>query len=307
MDETSDDTIATYLPKVRGYVVNHYSWISRRGHCLLDIDDLIQIVSILLVTIAAEWEERGDPIGGTDKNRARFFAYLKSAIKKELLTEVRDRRFDTETQMFDSFDLPTDPETGVENRTTAAAYRSAHIPRAPDMLHGEAAEYFLYLPPRNKMLFALRYFDELTHSQIGELMGMSRHSVSARLQDEIIRWRRHCLNLCTSTFEELPVRRTRAWEPPPALIEYIQDRYRSDIPGYLGFFTIALRLDVGYLTGILKPERNYVPDSHRGRRAFTELEEKRIDDLLHAGHTHREIAEMFGVGKSTITRHAARS
>lgn len=300
----TEDTVATYLPKLRGYVVNHYSWISRRGHCLLELDDLIQITSILLMKIAAEWEDRGEPIGGSEANRSRFFGYLKGAVKKELLSEMRDRRFDTETSQFDSLNAPATTDDGVENTATIAAYRSAHIPKAPDMLHGEAAEYFPYLPPMVKTMIALRYFDQLTMAQINSLMGMR---VDAKIGVEISRWRQHCLNLCTSDLAELPARRTRPWTPSPELLEYLQDRYGTDLAGYLGFFTIALRVDVGYLVEILNPSKHYVPDSHRGRRAFTPLEERRIDDLLAAGHTLEDVANRFGVGTSTIHRHKSRS
>lgn len=300
----TEDTVATYLPMLRGYVVNNYAWISRRGHCLLDLDDLLQISSILLMKIAAEWEARGEAIGGTDANRRRFFAYLKGAVKTELLTEMRDHRFNTETTSFDSLNAPATSDDGVENVATIAAYRSAHIPQAPEMLHGEAAEYFPYLPPMVKTMIALRYFDQLTMAQINALMGMR---VEAKIGVEISRWRRHCLNLCTSEIVELPSRRTRPWTPTAELIEYLQDRYGTDLPGYLGFFTIALRVDAGYLVDILNPSKTYVPDSHRGRRAFTHLEERRIDDMLASGHTLQQVADAFGVATSTVFRHAHRS
>lgn len=300
----TEDTVATYLPILRGYVVKNYSWISRRGHCLLDLDDLLQIASILLMKIAADWEDRGEAIGGSEANRSRFFGYLKGAVKTELLSEMRDRRFDTETAKFDSLNAPATSDDGVENTATIAAYRSAHIPKAPDMLHGEAAEYFPYLPPMVKTMLTLRYFDQLTMAQINALMGMR---VEAKIGVEISRWRRYCLNLCTSDIVELPSRRTRAWSPTPELLEYLQDRYSTDLPGYLGFFTIALRVDAGYLVEILNPSKTYVPDSHRGRRAFTPLEERRVDDMLASGHTLQEVAAAFDVATSTIFRHSHRS
>lgn len=298
------DLLPEYLRIIRGHVINRYSWVARRGHCLFSVDDLIQIASIVLVTVARREEAEGRSIGPAEEDRKRFFGLAKAAVKNTVFSGLRDEHYDVETEASDSFDEPTAPGE-PENRTTKEAQRSSFGPKAPPMLHSAVAQYFDTLPQRMKVLIALRYFDRLTMSQIETMTGVS--SATARVREITDRWRAFARNQALPELEELPVLRPRPWQPPEALTEYLDARYQSDIAGYLGFFTIALRLDVGYLVDILGAEKFYVPQSHADRRALTHEQAAEADELLASGWAQWRVAEHLGVGRSTITRHARRA
>ena len=301
-----DRLIRKFLPLLRGHVTNVYSWMDARGNCLLSVDDLIQVASITLMKLADEWHSivAEHPEFVLDENGthdAVFFAYLKKEVKFRLLNEhQRERRaafegltseIDGETyerpELYDSTDGEMHDRTGVRRRPDGPWWRA--------ILSDIMAYWDTQMTPKEKLVIALRYFDELPRDRVSELTGTSSVLYPAIVK----RWRAHTRNQLRNGdgFEVVEHVNSRAWEPPELLTVYLRDRHQKDIHEYLGIVTLSFRADPDYLVRIL----DVLPFRTPGANDQIDPEQiETIDRMAAEGHSYAEIGRTVGVSRGSI-------
>lgn len=311
-----DTLLADWAPKLRGYVIKHYGWMETRGNCLIGIDDLVQIALIALVDLAARWDDILAAQGKTrDGNDGMFWAYLKQQTKNAVWTFYR-----REGNVPADGPAERDLTRGLE--ITTADEDTLHVTDAVDLrdwwltvedtMYGKItlraiADFYDTLPRRDKILIALRHYDELPYKQVGALLGMRDTSAQELTRSITDRWRDHARNQYTDHHVEVKRRVARDWEEPDTLTAYIRDRHRNDLPTYIGRVSIAIHTDPAYLADILNPGRAYAPGASYGRfEPLSPYMQHQIDKMLGDRVPMTEIARVLGIGYQRVRGHASR-
>ncbi len=298
----TDPLISEYLPIVQGHVVNRYKGYARRQHCLVSMEDLMQVAAIELVLLTADWpqicEERGDVEGD---GKALFWSYLVTRVKSAVLRYVErtaHMEADSGTRRLDI--VAEDGQNEDEVRTSLFKWRD------PSLLQQEIADYYGLLPTRHKALIALRYFDELTFSQVADILSATEKTTGNLTHAVVDRWRAFARNQWVTHPDWLPAPASSRWTIPESFELYVQARYRTDVHTYLGYFAVCLKADVSYLTQILGRSKTVVPGSAAHSQAFSPAQQAQVDARLAAGELARDIAADMGVHQNTVYNHAKR-
>ena len=296
--KTVDPLISEYLPVVKGQIAKKYWWIEDRGNCLLTTDDLIQVASIALVTLTNKWDDILADQGATreDMTDGRlFWHYLKSEVKWMVLNAIkRQAKLDQDNHTTNwRYDAHAEELWGEDVRTALTRHQD------PSILQADIAEYFALMPPYEKTILALRHFDELSFPQISDLLGVAAPLLSEHATKAINRWRVYARNQYLDTPEYLPRHPRRAWEPPTALVDYLQSRHHADIHEYLGVVTISFRVDVSYMVDILGGRRFTGTANHPNSR-LTDEQRKEIDRLTGEGMNAMEVSRRLDIPYGSV-------
>jgi DNA-directed RNA polymerase specialized sigma24 family protein len=308
----TDTLISFYLPVVRGHIVNKYAWMETRGNCLITIEDLQQIAAIALVKLAAEWDETVAEHYPNEPQRReghdpRFWGLLAKAIKFRVINYYKNvGRADDNENSWPSFDAPP-PDGSTLNY--AEAHTSIRQPESSPLwglVNDTLIEYFQILSTREKVLIALRYFDELPFEQIADILSSQRGTCGAKVKEIGARWRAYARNQFVDQPAELAPHNPYRWEVPPGLIEYVETRHRKDLSEWLWFVTECFRADVGYLTAVLGEGRYVVPGSLAKLHVISPYVGSQIDSMRADGLTQQAVANMLGITKSQVSHYLSR-
>lgn len=298
-----DRLIHRFLPQLRAHVITKYRWMSERGNCVLDVDDLIQLACIVLMSLADRWasivedhpEFKVGPDGTYD---GIFYNYLKVETKSRLGHAHRDER----RAAFEGLTFEIDGEEFERPRLYEVSDGEMHdrtgVRRRPDgpwwpaivnniMCHWDT------MPTKEKVGIALRAFDGLSPKNAAELAGCS--------QDVLIRavnrWRTHARNqVVLGDPHDVPRRSYQhAWEPPELLIMYLRDRHRMDLYEYLGIVTISFRTDPDYISEILDVKQRPIQ-----RAQITDQQIATLDRMAAQGYNYSQIARAVGIAPGSV-------
>lgn len=291
----TDPLISEYLPVVNGHIVRHYAWMRDRGNCLITIEDLQQIAAITLINLTAKWDDILAREGKTrDGNGGLFWTFLAHQVKQDVL-KYYERVGTRETdRLADSIDADDEFRTSIRIPDGSATGK---------ILTADIAAFYDTLPRKDKVLIALRHFDELPYPQIASILGankMTTFNLTARVE---ARWRDFARNQFTDHQVDVARRVEVAWEPPESLIEYVHTRHRKDLSEYLGYVTLCLRNDVTYLTGILGG-RSIAPGAMPS--GLSPSQQVEVDKLIGEGVNKMEISRRLGVTYGVVIGHAKR-
>jgi RNA polymerase sigma factor (sigma-70 family) len=302
----TDGLLASGMAILPGHVQRHYGYIARAGNCILQYEDLLQVAYIELVRLVRAWDEIkpegvGDDIDD-ERTRMTFMGYLRDRVKWEILKYSRDTTDGLASYSYASFD---EPGAFDSDQTEAEVRTSLNLHVAPSITHADIADYFSTLPTRDKVILALRYFDELTYKEIAEIVGTTENSAAAFASKACDAVRAFARNQFVSDPTEIPHRRD-AWEAPDTVTTYVRARWqREDLAEYLGVVTLCFRADVSYLVDIIGRTHVHVPKSQTSGRIRWELQDE-IERRYDAGQTQAEIADAMGLAKSTVWNHVHR-
>ncbi len=285
----TDDLISEYLPVISGHISNKYRWVDQRGNCMLSVDDLIQIASIALVKLAAKWDdilaERGEERAG---NGGLFWRFLELEIKRDV------HKYFQRTAHYEEPDPASfDTDDGLDIRTSLARHRD------PSLTVADVADYYATLPLRDKILIALRYYDELPWQSVADILSAKFGNTAVLARIAVDRWRRYARNQFLEQPEPMSRQLKRSWEPPQSLHDYLRDRHRKDIHEYLGVVTIAFRTDPGYLFLILGKQQWFAPGA-MDTGTLTPHHKHQIDVMLGAGMTMADAARRLNVPYTAV-------
>jgi DNA-binding CsgD family transcriptional regulator len=158
---------------------------------------------------------------------------------------------------------------------------------------------------RDRILIALRYFDELPFEQIADIMGVSGGATRTNTANAAARLRTHARNqFVDEPTEWNHTRGVRPWEPPQSVHDYIEMRHAKSLNEYLGIVTIAFREDISYLVDIIGTERTEVPGGHRV--TLSPHQQQQADEMLSSGKTMRDVSRELGVSYGVVVYHARR-
>lgn len=305
---TTDPLITRYLPVVNGHIVKHYRWIEEKGNCLVSVEDLQQIAAMSLVKLAGKWDEILASLGKErDGDNALFWGYLRNTIKSDVRTFYRDhgRKGADDSSIFTE---ATDEDGNEKEDETWAAIRTSV--RAPEdsafgkLVWNNLIDYFELMPTRDKVLFALRHFDELSIAQTADVLSANVSTTGSLLSTERARWRTFARNQVIDFPTPMTPRRARPWEAPESLHEYVQTRHRKDLPEYLWYVTEAFRRDVSYLTEILGTAAVFAPGVNAP--VISPYMQTQIDRMYNDGAGPTEISRLTGLTISTVIGHIGR-
>jgi RNA polymerase sigma factor (sigma-70 family) len=309
-DAPARSLVTDWLPRIRPFVASKFGWLERRGNCMVTVDDLIQVASIALMRHAERWGDNlADSLGVDPEtafdggpNAGLFWTTLREDVERAIYAyRHRDAKDD---EFMDSFDnRGEDDESDAEKRTSL---RTPGNGFTWGVIRENVVDYYMFLPQRDRVMIALRYFDDLTHTRVAELLGVNTSTV--RQRDKVLRdeWVTVARNQYAEHPTPLADRRSNIkWEPSELLTTYIRDRWRKDVHEYLGIFTIALREDIGYLSEILSSERTYAGDAHAASRILSPYQDAQIDKWYAAGMSMRDIARDLGVAYHLVTTYVA--
>lgn len=295
------DIVAYMLPRLRGYVTNKYRWIADRGHCLLTVEDLIQVASIAMLKLEQEWIEICDRDDIAPSNMAAFMGYLKPRVKAVVLRYSASVTDDQRAYVYPSLDETT--EAG--EIASGDARTSVRVPErfGEHIAWDDIVDHLSLMSRREKIRIALRYFDTLPWEQINQILGGDPASSVSRT---INRLREFARAQYVTEYVDLEPVSPRPWEPPETLHAYLRDRHGMDLDEYLGYFTLCLRADVSYLVDILGSRHVFGETSNSFANENLAIRNAIIDQRLDEGRTHREIAEEVGCTRSNISYYVAK-
>ncbi|WP_144797690.1 sigma-70 family RNA polymerase sigma factor [Microbacterium paludicola] len=315
----TDPLISEYLPVLRGHVIKKYRWMEERGNCLITIDDLIQIASIRLLKLAADWD---DILAGQGKTRAGnnglFWKYLENGTKQSVLkyyervgnVPLKGKSERDVTGGLTAISADGEEYGATDDQSAREWWQSVEDSMFGKITLRKVADFFDTLPRRDKIIIALRHYDELPFAQIDALLGVAKRTVNPQADQIVTRWRDFARNQFTDHQVEVSKRQARPWEPTDVLIEYLRTRHRNDLPTYLGRVTIAFHTDPTYLAEILNPATTRSPASlsgyHGDRLPLSAFMQAQIDKMLGEGVTGAEIARTLGLSRNRVYDHAKR-
>lgn len=297
-----------FYPHMVKHIRARYRWVEdKTGNVLVSVDDLVQVAAFELLKLAETWDDVARAMQITtdiDQHGGLFWKTLAHRVKNRILT-YKDQDVKVKN------DYLTKPSTvvvdGVEDDDWEVIRTSLRAPMEPSLLHQEIVDFLSVMPQRDKVVIALRYFERLPYRQVGTLMESSGQSVSNTERDVTERLRTFALSRIKDDPPEVPARSNRPWSPPPVLIHYIEAKHGSDVPGWLGYFTICCRLDVGTVVSILSDERWMSPAADGGRgTSLTSMQRTMIDELLGQGVSKAEAARRVGASRSAVNYYAQR-
>jgi RNA polymerase sigma factor (sigma-70 family) len=299
----TDPLISEYLPVIRGHITKKYSWVDGTGNCMLTVDDLIQVASIALVRLVDRWDGFLARDGKErEGNGGLFWNFLENEVKNDIAKYYRDVvKLDRPTS--DSLDaVPQDADESLATiRTALNARRDGE---SWGMVNDDLVDHFSVMPQRDKILIALRYFDELPFARIADVLGANEKTTRNLTLNAVNRWRAFSRNQYVEYPTDLPRRLPQPWEPTETLTTYLQSRHRKDISEYLGYVTICFRNDVSYLVDILGSERTVAP----GAKAvgLSPAQQHQVDELMAQSVNMVEISRRLGVSYGLVIGHARR-
>ncbi|WP_378795091.1 hypothetical protein [Microbacterium laevaniformans] len=182
------------------------------------------------------------------------------------------------------------------------------VHRDPSTVQQNVVDFFSMMQLRDKVLVALRYFEMLPYKHIGKLLGTSPQSACKTTSDVEERILTFTRNEFLDQPLELHRRINQQWQPPAELAQFIWKRHSIDVQSWIGYFTICLRVDIGYLVDILSPERWTSPlvDAGRGT-SLTADQRALIDTMLRAGTSQAETARQVGASIAAVKWQAKRA
>ncbi|MCC2032198.1 hypothetical protein [Microbacterium allomyrinae] len=280
--------------------MNNYRGIARRGNCLCSVEDLQQIAAMQLVTLAAEWDAicASKQILRDDEQGPLFWAFLKHRVKQAVL-EFFNRAGSKGVGAISLDETAT--EDAKDFRTSLHAPGDTPVAQ---IIRRDLVDFFEIMPRRDKVLIALRYYDELPWSQVADILSANVQTTRnlSYLVEE--RWRVHARNMFTDyPTEEVP-RRAKHWDLPETLEVYLRTRHRKDLPGYLWFVTTCFREDVSYLVDVLGNEHIKMPGAFEP--TLSPFQQAQIDAMLRDGVSTLEIGRLLGLSRGVISTHAKR-
>ena len=153
-DRAAFNTLALhYAPRLK-------AWLMHRGESDATSEDIVQDV------LAAVWQKAGS----FDRSKASFSTWVFRMTRNRWIDHKRkhDRLQPTEPgEMANLADGPTaSPHTGLEEAEAARAVREA----------------LSTLPPEQKQMLYLAFFEGLSHSQIAERTGIAIGTVKSRIR-----------------------------------------------------------------------------------------------------------------------------
>lgn len=290
-----DPLISEYLPVVNGHIVRRYGGLIRGGNCLFTVEDVQQIAAIALVKLVDQWDgilaEQGKTREG---NGGLFWRYLENNVKRDVL-DFYNRAGKKGNR---DVDLMEEYGDGDDDKRTSLW----HMPR-PSLAQQDVVDFFVTLPQRDKILIALRYFDELPFDRVADILSAEKRTTQTLTHRVVERWRAHARNQFQTYLEEVPPRQPRQWEEPESLSLYLQTRHRKDISEYLGYVTICFRADVSYLVDILGRER---VEAAGQRATLSPFMQAQVDQMISDGVNNAEIARTLGLGYGQVRGQASR-
>lgn len=302
--------IGFHTPLIR-HIKKRYSWM-QQGHCLMNIDDLIQVASIALLKLGTEWPDIAtkyelQSIDPRD-NDGLVWTILQDRIKKaiskygrdvvRISRVVLDASIDREMQRLD--------EEGFMSIDVRTALKvPGPMSRGSRIEWHALVDAFSVLPIRDKIHLALRFYDGLSLDRTGQLLGVKKATAHAYIERVRSRFRIIARNQYLTRLEEVPARNATPWEPPQSLIDYLADEYDLDVAEWLGLFTISMREDISYLCDILSTGYFMPPTVSRGR-TLTPEQMYEIDQRLATGETQKSIYTSMGLTKKQVQHHAHR-
>lgn len=298
----TDPLILEYLPSLRGHVIRKYGWMTERGNCLLTLDDIIQIASITLVRFLPLWDDFLAREGKSrEGNGGLFWTFLEKRVRDDVLKYYERQAHGHRGADASADDVNENPDAYTEPVRTALTARTAS--ESWGVVHEELVDFFATLPRRDKMMLALRYFDDLPTDTAADLFGIARGTFTVMTSKAVRRWRSHARNQYAEYPGEVPARVEYEWAPSDALSAYLRDRHRKDIDEYLGYVTICLRADSGYLGTILDTTRHNSSTAEHWRGRMTADQEAETDRLLCEGVSAAEISRRLDIPVSRIRWH----
>lgn len=300
---TTDPLISRYLPVVNGHIMKNYRWIEERGNCLCTVEDLQQIAAIALIRLAGKWDEILAEKGkARDGDNALFWAYLKNYVKSDVNAFFRDhgKKGADDDTIFKGEDDETEDEMV---RTSIRAKEDTPI---GNIIWEDLVDFFELMPQKDKILIVLRYFDELTFDQMGDVLSANPGTTKALTSLVEQRWRLRARNMFTDYPAEETPRKPRPWDKPDSLEVYLQSRHRRDLSEHLWFATQCFRDDVSYLTDILGSTPFYPAGATEGRRVLNPTQEAMIDAMIREGESGAEIARRLEIPLHQVYQHSRR-
>lgn len=294
---------AFHTPLIR-HVKKRYAWM-QQGHCLLDLDDLIQVASIALLKLGSRWEsiaaDRGISPDPTE-NDGLVWAYLSHEIRNAIHKYAdRTARID-DAKLTGSIDREL--ERFAEDGWLADDLRTQITVQPRDafsLLHGDLVDYISVMPQRDKVHLALRYFDGRTLDEAAKILEGKKATVWAYLQRVEDRLRAHAENQIRDIARDEPDRFANPWTPPDALHAYLRNTHDTDLLTWLGHFTICIRLDSRYITDMISGEY-FMPSTVRRGAKWTDEQVDEIDRRRTSGETVKAIAADMGIPESTVKK-----
>ncbi|MFT4051096.1 MAG: sigma-70 family RNA polymerase sigma factor [Microbacterium sp.] len=303
-------TLAEYsLRIIPGFVRNNYMWIARQGDPNLSCDDLAQVALIAAIELLEKWDTvRPADAGGDADDEATcraFFGYLKPRIQAAIYDVSAATTHDRRAYTYSSFDEPGMLEEGGENRLVQRTSIAVH--QSPSVLHSDIVDYFSTLPARDKAVLALRFFDGLSFTQIAILTGYTEGSVATfeRLSRNTVR--AYARNQVAEFPEEITPRRVVGWTPPDELARYLQRRYGTDLPGYLGWVTNCFRVDVAYVAELVATGSHFFAAGSKADLKVTAEMHEEIIRRDAAGESWASIGRDLGLTHHTVGKHVRRA
>jgi RNA polymerase sigma factor (sigma-70 family) len=301
----TDPLISEYLPAIRGYIIKKYHWVDGKGNCLLTVDDLIQVASIILCRLVAGWDDFLAKEGKTrDGNNGLFWTFLEHQVKQEI-TRYSDRVAHDDRPREASFDDHAPGEESLaETRTSLRLLKDTP---SWTVVNNELVDYFSTMRTRDKILIALRYFDELPYDQMADVLGLKSHTTVTNTMNAKNRWLRYARNLYVDdpvTIPPVGSAGAHRWDIPESLTTYLESRHRKDIHEYLGYVTICFRADVSYMASVLGSERVTAPGARPS--SLSPYHQNQIDKMMLDGVSKIEISRVLGVGYELIKGHVKR-
>lgn len=296
----TDPLISEYLPVIRGHIVKKYRWMETRGNCLLTVDDLVQVASIALVRLVARWDLFLADEGKTrDGNGGMFWSFLEHEVKQDVY-KYYERVAKAHRAADSSADDIEENYQNYPEHIRTALWRLQN----PSLTQKGVAAFFDTLPQRDKILIALRYFDELPFKQVADVLAGYEKTVKNMTGRIVTRWRVFARNQILDVVSEVPRRVEWAWEPPQSLHDYVEARHRMGLSEYLGIVTLCFRADVSYLVDILKTAPTEVPGARK--TSLSPYQQHQVDEMIADGVNMREISRRLNVPYAPVLNHAKR-
>lgn len=149
----------------------HYKSLFRYGIRIHADEDLVR--DAIQEVFISVWERR-HKLPEIDSPRS----YLLGSLRKRILYELRQSRWERLDEMADQFHVDFSFDHGL-------------ISREEDLLTRQKIETFLNsLPPRQKEIIHLRFYQNLSCEEIADVMKMNRQSVYNLLHETLRRLRR---------------------------------------------------------------------------------------------------------------------
>lgn len=195
----------------------------------------------------------------------------------------------------------TEDQPADDDLTRTQLYRH----RPASLLHEEIVDVISTIPTREKLLLALRFFEELDWKTVTRLAGFKGANATNQMIRTTTRILRTSRNMVVNDPEEIAdARRVTPLEVTSDLTRWLLEHYgTNDVHAYLGYVTRHYYADVSYVIDFIKTAHG-VRVAAFGLRTnpLTREQMAELDARLLAGDTQIAIARDFDVPRALIAK-----